>query len=124
MKKIYRSDGPAILLTLGGVLGLVLICAGAGCIPTGVVDDDVVAFPYTTHAFDHPFHAGVYDCADCHHEATPGSCGATGCHQSQWVGGVPSLRDANHQVCWTCHADETTDAGSLQCGFCHTALLE
>jgi len=121
MNNINRGARRSLLLVLGGLVGASLILTYASCVSIMDLGEDVQA-PYQTHTFDHALHM-ANSCDLCHHAGAEGqSCDATGCHQSEWVGGVPSLKEAKQQTCFTCHNQKTAD-GSQDCSFCHTALL-
>lgn len=59
--------------------------------------------------FDHKEHEDSYSsgCTDCHHdtdiEPEPQACG--NCHMDEGDETIPSLRDAAHTRCETCHVD-------------------
>jgi hypothetical protein len=110
-------------------------CVDSQCVPGCGADDDcdedetcidgecLAAAPYETHEFDHDAHSAAYSCDTCHHAGMTG-CDASGCHAEEWVGGVPSLKDAMHNPeggCRSCH-NETTEDGLWDCTQCHTAL--
>ena len=119
MNTVIRGAGRPLLLLLGGALGACLMGAAGTCVPADL--GDTVEFPYQTHVFDHAAHMSNA-CELCHHTGAEGmSCDATGCHQADSVGGVPNLKDAKHQTCFTCHNEQTAD-GSRRCSFCHTDL--
>jgi hypothetical protein len=75
--------------------------------------------------YDHDEHAEEYasDCTDCHHdtdiEEEPGACNQ--CHGEQAEGDTPSLRDAVHSKCESCHAD-MYEAKLEGCSECHEVL--
>ncbi len=72
--------------------------------------------------WSHQDHIDLYssDCTDCHHgpdiEPEPMACGD--CHMEEGDDAMPSLRDAGHQSCITCHSDQF-DAGLEGCSYCH-----
>ncbi|MGE4292814.1 MAG: cytochrome c3 family protein [Desulfovibrio sp.] len=73
-------------------------------------------------AFDHEAHKeyASEDCQTCHHgpdiEAEPGHCNQ--CHNLAGSDSMPSLRDAAHKRCETCH-DDLFDKGIKGCAPCH-----
>lgn len=76
----------------------------------------------TIDNFSHDDHADDYaagDCQACHHdpsiEPEPQSC--ANCHGPQQD--IPSLKDANHERCASCHQD-LFDQGASGCSTCHT----
>jgi ribosomal protein S27AE len=71
--------------------------------------------------FDHEAHKGLASgCTDCHHDSSieekPTNCAE--CHQAAGDESMPSLRDANHKRCATCHEDMFS-AKIKGCGNCH-----
>ena len=61
-------------------------------------------------------------CRNCHHEDTsleprPANCAS--CHASEEVDGIPSLRDAAHERCASCHDEKGIQIQS--CRSCHNA---
>ena len=121
MTIIIRAARRTLLPLLGLILGAGLMFTDLSCVP--VVDlGESVEYPYVTHEFDHVAHLRAKGCGECHHVGANLSCDASGCHQSEWVGGVPNLKEAKHRRCLTCHGNETTAEGSTRCSFCHTAL--
>jgi hypothetical protein len=72
--------------------------------------------------WDHDAHAQDYasDCKDCHHsediEPAPQAC--SDCHQETGDESMPSMRDAAHTRCETCHADLFEEAPA-NCKTCH-----
>lgn len=74
-------------------------------------------------AFDHQTHEVLLDqdCQACHHgpdiEPEPMAC--HNCHGDTAADRIPSLRDAAHRRCASCHADETAPE-AMRCAFCHT----
>ncbi len=80
--------------------------------------------PATTDKFSHALHAEDYtdqDCQACHHDASiepePQSC--SDCHGPEAAKEVPSLKDANHTRCASCHED-MYQQGVTGCRNCHT----
>ncbi len=74
----------------------------------------------------HKAHAEEYglDCTSCHHEDTsiepePQNC--ADCHQESGDESMPSLRDAVHVKCQSCHED-MFDEGIKGCASCHTTV--
>jgi hypothetical protein len=72
--------------------------------------------------FSHDAHANDYaagDCQSCHHdtsiEAKPQAC--ANCHDKR--DGIPSLKEANHTRCASCHEDLYAE-GAKGCRSCHT----
>jgi len=81
---------------------------------------------FATVEFDHNAHMEAFGCATCHHAGTM-ACDT--CHdRDEVVGGVPVLKDAQHNPqqygCWSCHDDVNQDGTTRDCSFCHTALDE
>jgi hypothetical protein len=80
---------------------------------------------FTGMVYDHDTHAENYTfgCTDCHHdvdiEPVPQSCGD--CHMDTGDPAMPSLMDAAHERCASCHQAEL-DAGITDCTYCHTAI--
>ena len=72
--------------------------------------------------FDHAAHEDYADedCQTCHHspdiEEEPQKCG--NCHSNTGSPDVPSVRDAAHDRCITCH-DDMFEAGLKGCTPCH-----
>ncbi len=75
--------------------------------------------------YDHDAHNADYtpDCTDCHHdtdiEETPTNCNE--CHDQKGSEGMPSVRDAVHSRCATCHED-AFDEKLAGCTHCHNAV--
>lgn len=75
--------------------------------------------------WNHQEHVDQYAgaCTDCHHgtdiEAEPGNCNQ--CHGETADGDTPSLRDAVHQRCASCHQD-MFDQKMTGCKNCHEEL--
>ncbi len=76
--------------------------------------------------WSHAAHAEEYglDCTSCHHEDTdiepePQNC--ANCHESTGDETVPSLRDAVHLKCQSCHEDMFSN-GIKDCASCHTTI--
>ncbi len=76
--------------------------------------------------WDHDAHVNDYgaDCYTCHHEDTdiepePQNC--ANCHQSEGDEVMPSVRDAVHLKCQSCHED-MFDAKLEGCASCHTPI--
>jgi hypothetical protein len=75
--------------------------------------------------YSHDDHAEMYasDCTDCHHdtdiEPEPGACNQ--CHFEQADGATPSLRDAVHAKCESCHLD-MYESKLEGCSSCHELL--
>ncbi len=74
--------------------------------------------------FNHKLHAEKLDCVRCHHDfdAFLNNRGGEGqtcdsCHKRKADHGLPSLKDAFHFQCITCH--ETLKKGPVTCGECH-----
>ncbi len=74
--------------------------------------------------FNHKLHAEKLDCTRCHHDfdAHLNNRGGEGqpcdsCHQKKAEDSRPSLKDAFHIQCITCH--ETLKRGPVTCGECH-----
>lgn len=76
--------------------------------------------------FNHKLHAeNKLDCSRCHHDFDKYLNNRSGekgqpcdsCHKMQADGGRPSLKDAFHLQCKTCH--ETMKTGPITCGECH-----
>ncbi len=74
----------------------------------------------------HTAHAEEYglDCTSCHHEDTsiepePQNC--ANCHQETGDETMPSLRDAVHLKCQSCH-EEMFEAKVTGCASCHTTI--
>src|SRR5512142_2183670 len=76
-------------------------------------DKAVIEFKATpgTVTFKHEEHAVKYNiaCQTCHHtlrasEAQPKPCSA--CHLKTGTAKLPSLQNAVHKKCWTCHKEE------------------
>ena len=75
--------------------------------------------------FNHKLHAeNKLDCTRCHHDfdAFLNNRGGEGqtcdsCHKKQADDDQPSLKDAFHFQCKTCH--ETMKTGPVTCGECH-----
>lgn len=78
-----------------------------------------------TLTYDHDAHAEEYTsaCTDCHHgtdiEAEPGACNQ--CHGDTADGATPSLREAVHAKCESCHA-EMYEKKLDGCKDCHAML--
>ena len=72
-------------------------------------------------AFDHDQHSGTSACTTCHH-AGMGSCSAAGCHQSEWVNGIPKRKEAMLWQCRSCH--DPMAGQRTSCAFCHPLLKE
>jgi hypothetical protein len=78
-----------------------------------------------TIKYDHEAHATSYasSCTDCHHspdiEPEPQAC--KNCHGPAAEGSTPSLRDATHSRCASCHA-EMYDKKIKGCTSCHNFL--
>ena len=73
--------------------------------------------------FDHDKHVADYndnDCRSCHHDASiepePQACSE--CHEHEAKDKVPSLREAAHARCSSCH-DEPNAEGKATCHLCH-----
>ncbi len=78
-----------------------------------------VDWTHTAHAEDYGL-----DCTSCHHEDTdiepePQNC--ANCHESTGDETMPSLRDAVHVKCQSCHED-MFDEGVKDCASCHTTI--
>ena len=75
--------------------------------------------------YSHDDHAEMYasSCTDCHHdvdiEPEPGACNQ--CHAEKSDGDTPSLRDAVHAKCESCHAD-MYEKKLDGCNECHELL--
>ena len=75
--------------------------------------------------FNHKLHSeNKLDCTRCHHDfdAFLNNRGGEGqtcdsCHKNKADDGQPSLNDAFHMQCKTCH--ETMKKGPVTCGECH-----
>ncbi len=74
----------------------------------------------------HTEHAEEYglECISCHHEDTdiepePQDC--ANCHESTGDESMPSLRDAVHVKCQSCHED-MFENGIKDCASCHTTI--
>lgn len=77
-------------------------------------------------AWDHKKHVEEYsiDCRSCHHtdvniEPEPQNC--ADCHQKTGDKAMPSIRNAVHARCASCHAD-MFDAKVKGCAQCHTKI--
>ncbi|MHC4093838.1 MAG: cytochrome c3 family protein, partial [Planctomycetota bacterium] len=82
-----------------------------------------VDLPYQQVEFDHGTHQEAQSCDTCHHRFDV-SCDSSDCHASEWIAGVPNLKDAMHNPdggCRGCH-DTRTEDGLWDCSQCHTAL--
>jgi hypothetical protein len=75
--------------------------------------------------YSHDDHAEQYasSCTDCHHdtdiEPEPGACNQ--CHGEKADGATPSLREAVHAKCQSCHAD-MYEKNLKGCNECHELL--
>lgn len=77
-----------------------------------------------TDKFSHETHMDEYaadDCTACHHdesiESEPQAC--ANCHEKDGDKEMPSLKDATHKRCESCHED-MFEEGIKGCGSCHT----
>ncbi|MBU1248323.1 MAG: cytochrome C, partial [Proteobacteria bacterium] len=75
-------------------------------------------------AFDHDAHIdyAADDCQACHHDENidPDTVGCGQCHGQVSEGNKPSVREAAHQRCSTCHED-MFEQGIKGCGPCHNS---
>ncbi|AMD92913.1 cytochrome c3 family protein [Desulfomicrobium orale] len=73
--------------------------------------------------YSHEDHAAQHDCTECHHgpdiEAEPGACNQ--CHGAEAEENMPSLREAVHAKCNTCHEDMFEEQ-LKGCKGCHEIL--
>lgn len=76
--------------------------------------------------YDHDQHAADYNfgsCTDCHHdtdiEPEPQAC--SDCHMEQGDEMMPSLENAAHEKCASCHQMQM-DEGLQGCSYCHSMI--
>lgn len=136
----------ALVLVVVAVVGYVLP-ADAPALPQRILFDNPggrVVFDHTGHMqqydvsceachhavgkkdWGHAAHAQDYglDCESCHHgpdiEPEPGDCSA--CHMETGDEGMPSLRDAVHARCQSCHEDAFAEK-EAGCVMCHSSQV-
>ncbi len=75
---------------------------------------------FTKVVWDHEAHTGYADCTTCHHdpEISPEPVACSSCHDSAGDEKKPSLRDASHLRCQSCHV-EMLEEKMTGCASCH-----
>lgn len=75
-----------------------------------------VTFPHATHVDKLKI-----DCAKCHHKDAQSPKACTTCHGATEKGGAPSVKDALHARCQTCHKEAAAKGtpAPTKCNECH-----